>query len=364
MTGQTDVRAEHVAGIPGEKYTPEGHAESFSNADGQAEKVVDVVVDSAVADTEYKLDDVVGEEISITSGSSPTLESIRDKLLNAMRDNGFVTRRLEVLKESTDQVRLRSLEVDDDFTVTETDANLSLEDVQAAGAAKPVPYGILVGRDPDISKQAARLPDATDYDVREISLTLDGSTDGDYRVSVRYFGNNYYDATYTASADSDSVILSALATELENNIPYITASESSGTLTLVSETAGFADFDVVEAEGPSSFDETIVTAGESFEDHLAGFTMPQNRQYIDENPGAYNPNEPMKVRVRGDAYVKPDVLPSSLDDVVHVCMDESGKLDQLGQITPETGAGLVPLRLVKFVEVFDITAAAELKREH
>jgi hypothetical protein len=110
-------------------------------AGGASQKVSTITVTLAVNDTPYAYT-VVGEAIGYTSDAVATLPEIADGLAAAHNANSTAAARCIAVSDGVDTVTITAVETDDDFAISEADANLTLATPTAASAGSAIPFGI------------------------------------------------------------------------------------------------------------------------------------------------------------------------------------------------------------------------------
>ncbi len=117
-------------------------------AGGRAVKIIEVTVDTAVNTTAYTYsvqgDDDSTRAIAYTSDGSATKTEIRDGLIAAHDADSLAFQRVQAYDSAADRLRIEGREAGDDFTFTESDANLSNSVIQSASSGQDIPFGRLV----------------------------------------------------------------------------------------------------------------------------------------------------------------------------------------------------------------------------
>jgi len=344
----------------GQDISPNNDKKTRTNKDPQAKQVDTVAVSGADDDTTYELQfsfDTVNAFVSFTTDSSATIDELVNGLTNAINNNRKISGRLLAEADTgADDITITARYPGVGWTLTEeqdSPGHLSITNTTSNAGAVEIPFGIALERHGALNDERghvfARKPDASNYTARDLLVTLDGSTDGDYRLKIEYHGGSTFVATYTASADSEDDILNNLRDDINNNGPsLLTASVDTGPspseLHINPETAGFADFRIVEADGPSQIDESVDTEGTDFRELFDGIALAGYPNLIEPkvDGGRYQPNSHMNVLSDGLTAVAPEKDPAD-GNTVWVRLSANGSLDELGAFRPDFNSGCVPL---------------------
>lgn len=345
-----DAQLKGLAGAEASGESPEGNR-TFINADPQAKQKERITVDTASDDTEYKVT-INTVDVTFTSDSSATKTEIRDGLKSAINSEHLINPKVTATDGSgSDELDVESTYPGVSFTLSEGDPNLSTSTLTANAEAKEVPFGRMLEHHGTLGDQTARLVDASNFTAREIRAELDGNTDGDYRLVLEIDGDTNV-TEYSASGDSTDDILDNLASNFSANLVTANSNTSAtpSRLELTAETAGFDDFQVIEADGPSQIDVTTHAEGDNVEDRAAGVAVFDSTTPVSGAEGeAYLANEEMVVKQDGKIYVPVEKKPTLGDDV-YVRLSANGNLDRFGAFRPDFNSGCVPLDNAKWVD--------------
>ncbi|MFB6373842.1 MAG: hypothetical protein ABEN55_12210 [Bradymonadaceae bacterium] len=341
-------------GFHGDLRTPvdDADVESVIPDSPRQAQVDEIAVSGANANTTYEIE-IDGHTISHETGSGPGIDDLVNGLTEAINDKAEVSGTVLAEADTTnDKVTVTERVVDGDgFTMTEvTDSpgHLSISTTTSPKDAEDIPFGRAVRRDGQIrGTLKGKLPDAGDSDVtaRELVLTLDGSADGDYRVRVEVNGETV-EAEYTAATDGADTILSNLSSALSHNL--ISTSVDTGAnpseLIINPETAGFADFQVLEASGASQINTITRTEGTDVPAELIGATFRSDTMERSGGNDAKYPGQfPMNVLAdRGSIVLDVENSPSA-GDPVYVRLKANGTLDKIGHFRTDWNSGCVPV---------------------
>lgn len=334
---------------PGEKFT-------LLNQDPQARQVDEIDVSgSGNANETYEIA-LDGVTISYQNDGSPTTDELGQGLTDAINNENLVNGKLQASFDAgTDTITITARYAGIGFTyseVSDPQGVLSQSRTTQNATAAPVPWGRALEKHGALGEKLGRLVDASNYTARLITVTLDGSTDGDYRVKLTYHGGQTFVATYTASGDNQSTILDNLRDDINNNGPdLLSASTSAGpTLDIEPETAGFADYDVVEADGPSQVNDSVTLAGDDINELFGGVAVVSSSQTSDHSSeyGQYDPNDEMDVRAEGAVVTVPVEDQPFTGADVFVRLSANGNRDRLGAFRATQDSGVVPLKGAEF----------------
>lgn len=358
---QTEVKALQDEFAVGALIDPDARVVARTNKDPEAKQVDTISVSGADNDTTYKLKFEMSDRTSIvefTTDGSAKADELVNGLTSAINDERLISGTVVAEADTgADTVTVTARYAGEGFTLTEeqdSPGHLSISQTTANADAVEIPFGIGLERHGSLSQnrghQFARKPDASNFTARDLQVTLDGSTDGDYRIKVEYHDGQTFIAEYTASADSEDDILNALRTDFANNGPsLLSASVDTGAtpseLHIKPETDGFADFRILEVDGPSQLDESVAAEGDDVRKSFDGIALMEGLQLIepDVDGARYQPNSHMNVlQADGRTAVAPESTPSE-GDYVWVRLSANGDLDELGAFRSDFNSGCVPL---------------------
>jgi hypothetical protein len=211
---------------------------TFLVVGGAAEKVVTIVVDTAANSTEYAFT-FEGETISYTSDGSATKPEISAGLAAAFNANPIARGVASVADDGVDTLTFTGLVAGYDYSVSESDGNLTLATVTAAASASDIGAGLGVirtGTSEGVEKGGVAKSASLTAQVDSYVITYDASVD--IIVTVEVDGAQYI-AEHTMATDlatSGAAIVAQLNAVLPANT--VLAAFNTATLTLTSEVAG------------------------------------------------------------------------------------------------------------------------------
>lgn len=211
---------------------------TFLAIGGAAKKVVTIVVDTAANTTKYAFT-FEGEEISYTSDGSATKPEISAGLAAAFKANAIARGVASVVDDTTDTITITAEHAGYDFSVSESDGNLTLATVTAAAEPTDIGAGLGVIRTGTsggnekggVAKSASLVAQVDSY-----VITYDASVNLIVEVEV---DGVKYTAEHTMATDL-ATSGAAIAAQLNAVLPANTvlAAFDTATLTLTSEVAG------------------------------------------------------------------------------------------------------------------------------
>lgn len=159
-----------------------GHSDLVTRSPGaNVAQVERVTVDTAANSTAYTVT-INGVPISFTSDANATKEEIRDGLIAAINNEGFVNNAVTASDGAgTDDLDITADTAGVPFTLTESDANLSTATQQANVTGNPVPFGRGLARGG--SPGLAVLPSATSFVLEGVSTNRAKALPKDNTVS-------------------------------------------------------------------------------------------------------------------------------------------------------------------------------------
>lgn len=297
------------------------------NVNPQAAAVRTVTVTGATNDKTYTIT-IDGIDVSYTSDATATLAEIADGLAAAINADPLVRGRVSAVSDSVDTVTITALLPGQDFTLTESDAQLTTASVTAAATADAIPFGRLLISDGYVADEPnlqCKLPKAANFTAQVDTLTLAYVALAEYHVSVTLDGVEYK-AQATANTDAPTTAAN-LATALNGVLPANTvlASNSGGDLILTAEVPGdtFSTGYGASNDGASipvmslSSNRGVAT---SLIDSAVGISLYSSDEEVTSIGGTaveYPANAGVKALARGGVWVESSQSPS-LGDPVYV----------------------------------------------
>lgn len=236
---------------------------SLINDDPRTAQVSTITVDSASNSTTYSvtLNEVV---ISFTSDASATTAEIATGLAAAINAEPLVAASVSAEAASA-VVTVTSSYAGRAFTLTSSEADLTLATGTANDSADPVPFGAAVIFDPADAKYG-RLLKTANLSARTRTITVGGTAENAKLliVTLTINGRVYTGQAVTSGSATVSNVAISLLTTINDIAPADTvlATSSSGVVTLTAEAPG-VDFDV-SVVGDKLTTMTLVIGGESF----------------------------------------------------------------------------------------------------
>ncbi|MFB6371615.1 MAG: hypothetical protein ABEN55_00535 [Bradymonadaceae bacterium] len=338
---------------PGAPKSPhsENDVHHAVNKDPAAEQIEEIAVSGANSGEVYivSINDIDVEAEAPSNAVDDLVNELTEQINAEPLVSGYVEAEADT---SNDVVTVTEREGAGEFTIAEVQdasGHLSISQVQAHAEADPVPFGRAVLKNGfEDTERLVKLPKAGDLTARDLQVTLDGSTDGDYRLTIEYNGGQVFTATYTASTVNADTILQGLRDDINNNGPDVLTASHDGTpspseLHIVAETAGFADFRIVEADGPSQMNASVATAGDDIRDELDGIsqrsdTMERTGQSDAEYPG----KDVINVMSEGQIVVETEDS-ATADAQLWVRLADNGTLNEHGAFRHTFNSGAVPV---------------------
>jgi len=125
------------------------------------------------------------------------------------------------------------------------------------------------------------------------------------------------------------------------------------------ETAGFAGFEITDADGPSNFNFLRNAEGDDLEEVVRLAHVGHSKLADTQYSGGYRPNSPMTAAKAGRFFIETEDDPS-FGDTVHVRAKANGANDVLGIFSGTASPGLIPLNDFSFHKLFDEVAVVEI----
>lgn len=333
------VRTERLAGVAGD-LADVGHSDkkTFLNSFPQAKQQDTLTVDANVLGQQYT---VTIDEVDITSEGTSAADTTEaaEKIRDAINDEPLVNGRVVATSAAnvvTVTARIEGL----GYSISETEADLTLASVTANAEADPVPFGRVVVSDTfgDGQNKLARLPDSANMTVESLELTYNAGTvqtlwtlDGDETV-----------------LEAEGGTAAALATAIDN-LAGLSAAEAGGVITVTPENTG-QGFRLESLDGDA--DVTDQTLGQELDEIAVGVTIRVHTEEIDDVGGdeaQYGPNANMSVLSEGRIYVDVESDVVGPNDPVFVRVAANGDLDKIGGFARASGVGLVRWNKAKWV---------------
>jgi len=218
---------------------------SLTNEDPQAVQSDTITVTGATAAKTYTVT-INGIDVSYTAGGSPSTTTIAAGLADAINAEPRVRGQVSA-SAAVAVVTLVGLWPGIAYTLTESDAELTLASVTTAASADAIPFGVLLigdGYATDVNGEQeaygnCKLPKATSFSAQVDTFVTTYVLDAEIQIEIELDGVKYHAAT-TSAADL-ATTLTALAAAINGVMPANTvlADGSSGTdLTLTAEVPG------------------------------------------------------------------------------------------------------------------------------
>lgn len=324
------------------------------NIDPEANQIEEISVGDPGDDETYAVE-INGQRVEFTTGTGADNDSLVNGLTDAINSEPLVSGYVEAEADTTaDVITVTEREGAGAFTIVEVadpSSVLEISQTQAHAEADPIPFGRALlrnGFQGDQDTRRVKLPRAADLTARDIQVTLGGAADGDYSLRIQYDGMQLFVARHTAAADTEDDILTALRDDINNNGPNVlTATVDSGPnpseLHIVSETAGFADYHIDEADGPSHINVDVDAEGDDVRDILFGIAQRSDTmERTGENDAEYPPKSEVNVMSEGGIVVEVEDTPTA-DGRLWVRMAANGSNDQRGIFRQSYDSGAVPV---------------------
>jgi len=212
---------------------------SLINDDPRAAQVSTITVDSASNSTLYSvtLNEVV---VSFTSDASATVAEIATGLAAAINAEPLVAASVSADAASA-VVTVTSSYAGRAFTLTSSEADLTLATGTANDLADPVPFGAAVVFDSADAKYG-RLLKTANMSARVRTITFSGAAENSktFTVNIDVGGKVYAISVLTPASATLATVASTVAAAINGVMPASTvvATSSSGVVTLTAEVAG------------------------------------------------------------------------------------------------------------------------------
>lgn len=290
--GQTEVKSKMDRGVVGRKSEVGDHyiEDNFPNYEPEQIQKDAIQVDTASADTTYSYV-VDSETVEITTGSSPSVDSIVQDLVDEHNANPMIRGQVKAKTDkANDKVRLEGIEAGLTYDVSTSDSNLTLnplsDDSQDAQDADPVGFGLAVLSD-------GQLADASLLTKKSVKLTHAETASASVKLKIDDVVMEFSGAT---AGD--------LVTNINNNAPpdTVTASEPNAGEVLIEVATAGDNFELVDAD-ESELSIAGGTRGDRIAEELGGVTR---HTYAEEDAKAYEyPAEHGIIAIqRGPLFVK------------------------------------------------------------
>lgn len=301
-----------------------------------------ITVDTAENSSRYAVV-VDGVEVAFTSDGSATATEIATGLTAAIVADP-VTNGVVAATSSAAVVTLASRLAGRAFTLTTSDARVTIATPTANAVAADVPFGVAV-IDVDRNASLAAVPDgalAPLSTLHVVTLTPAVANATIYSVVVIVAGSTVSKAITSDGSATAAEIVAALVSALNTDLPANSVLASgTDTLVLTSEVPG-QDFVVVPGPTLAS---VVTTQGKRIEDVLAGVTV-AHEIYEQPRSGSYAlpGNSTMPVLRKGEIYVATENDVTDVDAQVFV---RTGGTGQKGGFRSTAASGCVPLPRAK-----------------
>lgn len=355
---QTRVKDTIEKGLPGQPFGDDPHILSRVNQDGQAKQIEKVTVDSAANNTDYTIT-LNGVGVTYTSGGSATKTSIRDGLIQAVKDEPLVSGSVEPESDTSDSFTLTSIYPGQSFSFSESDSNLSSSQTQSAADATAFDFGRAVIPDGiDLSDQAARVAKAASLTAAKVVVDVADANGDTYYVFVEVDGQTYR-AEFTSAGAGNSTLANELQSDLNGALPTEAVDvtvNGSNQLVLTAELAGKPIDEVsVDVDGGNGGSIAINSDNRGrmtdINEALVGVsaikTLSDYPRDGADGGAQIGPNDPYDVVEGGQIVVETEDAVSEGDDV-YVRLSANGSLDQLGGFRASSDTGCVELKDVSW----------------
>lgn len=264
------------------------------NDDPNTAQVSTITADSASNSTKYTVT-LNSVDIGFTSDASATTTEIATGIAAAINAEALVRGAVSATSSAA-VVTVTSLIAGRSFTLTSSEADLTVATSTANDTADAVPFGALVLADP-ANDDYGRIAKTANLLARVRTITVGGTAENDktFGVTVTLGGVAYSVPVLTAPSATLTNIASGIAAAINAMMPAdtIIAASSSGVVTLTAEAPGLG-FEVAVAEGkPVSM--TFTVGGDSFvafdslESALAGIARHEQRHEIGKDGVGHYP---------------------------------------------------------------------------
>lgn len=357
---QTRYRDSQKDFAPGQDLVESfGRARTLLNADPQAKQIDEISVGSNPNNNAEYAIEINSVEIRVTTDSDATQDELVQALADAINRENLVNGRVEASADTgNDVVTVTARHPGIGFTYTEVadpSDDLSHSRTQTNQEADPLPWGRAVEDHGSLGEKLGRLVDAAHLTARELHLSVSSAQNStDYRAVLLVQGERY-EATF--SSDSNATIdevVNGLASAIDNQTPDdVTTNADTGNddIEILSETAGFVDFVVLDYGPKADLSYSVAQSGDALDERLAGVAIAGGERLIepDQDVGQYPPNTEVDIKEDG-AYVAVTVEEQpSQGDPVYVRLSANGQRDQLGAFRASWDAGCVPLPEARWV---------------
>ena len=310
------------------------------SAGGGSKKVSTIVVDTAANDTAYTYL-CNGGTVTFTSDPSGTKLEIAAGLANAHNALAASASAAFAVSDGVDTVTITGREVDDDFSISESDGNLTLATPTAASEGSPIPFGIGVqltalGTCGLPSLGTAKVMTATPVAVNDATYTMNITVDAD---------DDGIEETYSFSflADASATIaeiVTGLTTAGNLAMPAnsILLTDSTTTLTITSEIAG-KDF---EATGFGDLGAVVnmATTQASVRDMFQGISMKTQRiETTAAGVAQYAADDTVDVLANGEIWALLDAGQAPIAGDSVFCRAIAGASEQVGAFRTDSDGG-------------------------
>lgn len=332
------------------------------NNDPRAKQKHTITVDSDhTGELKVTIDD---QEIVYDAPAGDTIADIADGLADAINAEPLVSGTVKATSDGASKVTVEALVGGNGFTISESDANLSLAEDQANATADAVPFGRAVmfggaSTSKVSDNRLALLAKASKLTAQSIELTPEVLNDTLYRIYIDVAGKHYeveYTSDGTATAQE---IVEGLKTDFDAVVSsdLLTATEDDATLTITAATAGLA----FHVDYNDRLTKSAETEGDDFNAEFLGFSLRQESIGQEDGKAEYPANDTMSITPTGPLVAECEES-VAYGDQVWVRLAANGSLDKLGAVRGSQDAGCVPLEGFKFGRELSSTKAVVEKR--
>lgn len=355
---QRDIKAEQDEFAPGTSVDMTGDVKTLVNLDPEAKQVEEISVSGAGNNTTIEVKFTIDGDVVIVSfdtDSDATIDETVNGLADAINNERKVSGRVVAEADTgADTITVTSRYAGLGFTLEEEsdpNSNISISNTTQNADASTVPFGRAVERHGDPARSdghaLGRLLDASNLTARELRVNVSSAQNSTEYTVVLIIRGETYEATFTsdASATVDEVV-NGLQSAIDGLTDVVTANADTGNdrIEVVPETAGFADFDIIDVSPTADLSFTEHQDGDDVREKFAGITLAGGGRLI--KPGTtgaeYEPNQHMNVKNEGRVAVATEEEISE-GDYVWVRLSANGDLDEVGGFRASFNSGAVPM---------------------
>lgn len=329
------------------------------NANPQAKQVDTITVDTAADDTDYTFV-LNGITITINSGTGATKITISDALRDAVNQNALVRGQVIATSDGVDEVTLTGALPGVAYTITESDANLTLTPVTTAASADAIPFGRLVLADGFVADEGYRqgkIAKSANLTAQVDTYTPTYVASAEYLLTIAVKGVVTRDIQVVGSVSLANT-LTDIAAAINAVMPAnsVLADGSSGTeMTLTAEVAGLefeTSFGFGDGGASIPTATLVTTRGVGTSMELAAtkggvsiYAQDEETTTIGGTAVEYPANAGVKVTRKAEIWVESSESPSD-GDPVYV---EMAAGDNSGKFYKTASATRVPMTLASWV---------------